>query len=89
MTAPTMPPKLCGNTAPRIISHRVAPRASAACLSASGTVAKTSRVIEVMIGMIMIATMMPAVTNARPLLTGSPKSAPITGMPPRTSWTPS
>ena len=29
-----MPPKLCGNTAPLIISHRVAPSASAACLSA-------------------------------------------------------
>ncbi len=88
MTAPTMPPKLCGNTAPRIISHRVAPRASAACLSASGTVAKTSRVIEVMIGMIMIATMMPAVANARPLLAGTPKRAPMIGIPPRMSCTP-
>ena len=84
MTAPTMPPKLCGNTAPLIISHLVAPSASAACLSEAGTVANTSRVIDVMMGTIMMATIRPAVMKLRPLLTG-PNSEPITGTPPRCS----
>src|SRR5919202_1912651 len=87
MTAPTMPPKLCGNTAPRIISHRVAPSATAACFSDSGTVANTSRMIDVMIGTIMMATMMPAVMNPRPVETGCPNSAPSTGTPPTALWT--
>ena len=61
MTADTTPPRLCGNTAPRIISQRVEPRPYAASFSATGVVANTSRVIDVMIGVIMIATMIPAV----------------------------
>src|SRR5919199_805688 len=87
MTAPTMPPKLCGKTAPRIISHRVAPSAHAACFSDSGTVANTSRMIDVTIGMIMMATMMPAVMNPRPVETGCPNSVPSTGTSPRPLWT--
>ncbi len=44
ITAPTMPPKLWGSTAPRIISQRVAPRARARLPShRAGTVAITSR----------------------------------------------
>ena len=79
MTAPTMPPLLWLNTAPRIISQRVAPSASAASFSSGGVVSNTSRVSEVMIGMIMIARMIPAVKNARPLV-GPSNSAPITGI---------
>ena len=60
-TAPTIPPLLCGNTEPRIISQRVAPSATAASFWEVGTVANTSRVIEVMIGVIISATMTPAV----------------------------
>ena len=44
-----------GSTAVRIISHRVAPRASAASLWVSGVWANTSRLIAVTIGRIMIA----------------------------------
>ncbi len=58
---PTSPPRLCGKIAPRIISQRVAPSAYAASFSESGVVANTSRVRDVMIGVIMIATMIPAV----------------------------
>ncbi len=69
----TMPLRLCGNTAPRIISQRVAPRASAASFCDAGTVANTSRVIEVMIGVIMMATMIPAVMKLLPDALGLPK----------------
>ena len=79
-TAPTTPPWLCGQTAPRIISHRVAPSAYAPSLSIAGTVAMTSRDSEVTIGVIMKARMMPAVKNEAPL-TGCPNSGPSTGMP--------
>ena len=61
MLAATMPLRLCGNTAPRIISQRVAPRASAASFCAGGHVANTSRTSEVTIGVTMIPTMRPAV----------------------------
>ena len=67
MTAPTRPPWLQGKTAPRIISHRVAPSAEAASRLGVGTVSMTSRDSDVMIGMIMIARMMPAVMKLRPL----------------------
>jgi hypothetical protein len=89
MTAPTRPPKLWGNTAPVIISHCVAPRANAASLFACGTVLSTSRLMEVTIGMIMIARMMPAVMKLRPVPTGSPKMrfSPGTGATTsRTHW---
>ena len=61
ITADTTPPRLCGNTEPRIISQRVAPSPYAASCSEAGVVANTSRVIDVMIGVIMMATTMPAV----------------------------
>ena len=50
-----------GSTAIRSISHRVAPSASAASFSLPGATANTSRQIAVMIGVTMIARMMPAV----------------------------
>ena len=80
-TAPTTPPWLCGQTAPRIISQRVAPSAYAPSLSIVGTVAMTSRDREVMIGVIMMARMRPAVKNEAPLTLGPPKSVSSTGMP--------
>ena len=79
-TAPTTPPWLCGQTAPRIISRRVAPSAYAPSLSMAGTVAMTSRDSEVTIGVIMKARMMPAVKNEAPLV-GGPNREPSTGMP--------
>ena len=82
-TALTTPPWLCGQTAPRIISHRVAPRAYAPSLSMAGTVAMTSRDSEVMIGAIMIARIRPAVKNEAPLTDpfDSPNRLSRTGMP--------
>ena len=68
-----MPLRLCGNTEPRIISHRVAPSATAASFSAVGTVANTSRVIDVMIGVIISATTRPAVMKLTPL-SGRPEN---------------
>src|SRR5262249_38669214 len=59
-TAPTMPPLLCGQTAPWIISRRVAPSAYAPSLSIAGTLAITSRDREVTIGGIIKARRMPA-----------------------------
>ena len=79
-TAPTTPPWLCGQTAPVIISHRVAPSAYAPSLSICGTVAMTSRDSEVTIGVIMKARMIPAVKNEAPLV-GGPNRVPSTGMP--------
>ena len=79
-TAPTMPPWLCGQTAPRIISRRVAPSAYAPSLSMAGTVAMTSRDSEVTIGVIMKARMMPQVKNEAPLV-GGPNREPSTGTP--------
>ena len=49
-----------GITAMRIISHRVAPRASAASLCSAGTVAITSRAMAETIGRIMMARISPA-----------------------------
>ena len=66
ITAPTMPPIEWGSTAPVIISHRVAPRASAPSRSVCGQVSITSREIEVMIGVIITARISPAVMNVRP-----------------------
>ena len=76
----TIPLRLCGNTAPRIISQRVAPRASAASFCAGGTVANTSRVIEVMIGVIMMATTIPAVMKLFPDALGLANSVLRIGM---------
>src|SRR5262249_31525942 len=70
-TAPTMPPLLCGQTAPWIISRRVAPSAYAPSLSIAGTVAITSRDSEGTIGVIMKARMIPAGENEGPPVAGS------------------
>ena len=51
----------------RSISHRVAPIASAAFLSSCATVASTSRLIDVTIGMIITASTRPAVKKLAPL----------------------
>ena len=76
-----MPLRLCGNTAARIISHRVAPIARAASFCACGTVANVSRVTDVMIGMIMIARIRPAVMNALPEMGFPSKTSCRTGTP--------
>ena len=55
-----IPAREYGSTAIRIISHRVAPSASAASLCSDGTVAITSREIAETIGRIMIARISPA-----------------------------
>ena len=55
MTALVTPGRLGGRTAVRIISHRVAPSASAASRWAGSTCRKISRLIAAMIGRIMIA----------------------------------
>ena len=81
ITAETTPPRLCGNTEPRIISQRVEPRPYAASFSGSGVVANTSRVSEVMIGVIMIATMIPAVMKLSPVGLGSAVSSFTSGIP--------
>jgi hypothetical protein len=60
IAAPAMPAREYGRIAVRIISQRVAPRASAASLWSAGTVAITSRVIAETIGRIMIARIRPA-----------------------------
>ena len=78
ITAPTRPPLLCGSTAPLIISHRVAPSASAASFSLGGVVSITSRASDVMIGVIMIARMMPAVRKLGP--SRVPKMRPTSGI---------
>jgi len=48
---------------------------------AAVVVAKTSRVIEVMIGTIMMSTMIPAVMKLSPVGLGSAVRSPINGMP--------
>ena len=68
-----------GNTARRIISHLVAPNASAASFSAAGAVSKTPRQIAA-IGNTMIARTTPA-TNTEYPKNGPWNNQPITGMP--------
>ena len=88
MTAPTMPPRLHGNTVTRIISQRVAPIPSAAFLSSCGDGREDlAASTTVMIGMIMMARIRPAVMKPRPPLTGPPKMRPRTGMSPTASAT--
>ena len=61
MTAPTSPPRLWGKTAPRIISHGWRRGRRPPPSGHAGTVSNTSRLIDVMIGVIMMARMIPAV----------------------------
>ena len=58
------------------------PSAVGGFLLRRGVVANTSRVSDVMIGVIMIATMIPAVMKLSPVLLGSPNSVFEDGMPP-------
>jgi hypothetical protein len=67
VTAPTSPLRTRGNTHARNISQRVAPIASAAFLSSCETVASTSRLIAVTIGIIITARISPAVIRLAPL----------------------
>ncbi len=76
--APTMPDRARGSTAMRIISHRVAPRASAASFSFRGVLRKTSRHTAAMIGRTMIASTSPALKYDTPK-NGPWNATPITG----------
>src|SRR6266403_927687 len=66
MIAPTMPARALRSTPMRIISQRVAPNASAASRWCCGMTVSTSRVIDEMIGMIMIARITPAASMPMP-----------------------
>ena len=59
----------------RIISQRVAPRASAASSWSTGVCRKTSRQIAVMIGSTMTASTMPAVRIVRPVPETGPEKS--------------
>ena len=66
MMPPMIPARALRSTPTRIISQRVAPRASAASRWCCGTTISTSRVIEEMMGMIMMARMIPAASMLMP-----------------------
>ena len=68
MAAPKMPRTEYRNTASRVTSHRVAPRAKAASRCESGTARKTSRAMEVMMGRIIMAMMTAAESMHRPVI---------------------
>ena len=55
MIAATTPPRVYGRTTPRTISHRVSPSARAPSSSSFGTLRNSSRAIEALIGITMIA----------------------------------
>ena len=57
---PMIPPLPKGSTTLRIMPHLVAPRAKAPSRSPCGARENDSRIIEVEMGMIIIATMSPA-----------------------------
>ena len=67
MDAETMPLRPKGSTAIRIISQRVAPRASAASSCRTGVWRKISRQIAVMMGTTMTASTIAAVKIVRPV----------------------
>ena len=71
MTAPAMPMRELRSTPMRIISHRVAPSASAASRCEFGTARMMSRVSDEMIGRIIMARMIEAVSRPTPKLTPS------------------
>ena len=66
MIAPTSPLREYGNTAMRIISHRVAPSATAASLWAVGVWRNTSRETAAMMGSTMMARITEAAKMDRP-----------------------
>ena len=80
--AETMPERAYGKTVIRIISQRVAPRASAASSCSRGVCRKISRQRAVMIGRIITASTMPAVRMVRPVAEAGPAK---NGMKPRLS----
>ena len=61
-----IPARALRNTPTRIISQRVAPNANAASRWCCGTTINTSRVIEQIIGTIMIARIIPAASMLIP-----------------------
>src|SRR6266403_1366997 len=66
MIAPTMPARALRSTPMRIISQRVAPNASTASRWCCGMTVSTSRVMDEMMGMIMIARITPAASMPMP-----------------------
>src|SRR5215218_6166931 len=70
--AATTPPFVYWRTTSRTISHRVAPRAIAPSSRSSGTLRKSSRQIEEVIGTIMIVSTRIAVSCPLPFCVGSP-----------------
>ena len=83
MIPPTMPGRLGGSTAIRIISQRVAPSASAASFWSAGTWSRTSRAMAAMIGRIMIARMTAAPNTDLLKLSTSPSEPPNSGTQPK------
>ena len=82
MLAEMMPGRANGSTAIRIISQRVAPRASAASSCSRGVCRKTSRQSAVTIGRIITASTTEAVKIVRPVPEAGPAKS---GMKPRFS----
>ena len=74
---PMTPERPYGSTAIRIISQRVAPRASAASRCRDGAWGKTSREIALMIGRIITASTRPAVSIVRPVADAGPAKSGI------------
>ena len=70
VTAATMPPRTYGTTTPRTISQRVAPSPTDASLMSRGTLTKSSRQIEEVIGIIMIVST--TIATSIPVCDGSP-----------------
>ena len=66
IAAEIIPARPNGSTAVRIISHLVAPSAQAASMVSRGTCRNTSRLTAETIGMIMIASTMPAISSDLP-----------------------
>ena len=75
MTAATTPPFTYGTTTPRTISQRVAPSPSEASLTSRGTLTKSSRQIDDVIGMIMIVST--TIAGSTPACCGVPAKSGI------------
>ena len=75
MIPPRIPARALRKTPTRIISQRVAPSASTPSLCCCGTTSSTSRVIDEMMGMIIIARMIPAANM--PIPYGAPVNSPV------------
>ena len=82
MIAATTPPRTDGTTTLRTISQRVAPRPIAASLSCGSTLMNSSRQIDEMIGVAMIASTIIAMKT----LSADGGGVPKIGMNPSTSW---